>query len=258
MESVNKKVSVFSLWRDSESYIQRTLKQLESLEQNNPEILFSYFFYENDSVDNTVSILQDWLKLRSGKFLSENISFQKEGTVMTESRMKKMAYYRNRMIELGRFIDSDYSVIFDSDVIFEKDILDRYLSKVDSETVMYTPYISQNIKCKVCNCGKDSYYDVAALYDKNNQRGLIWSCNPFVNIFDRQNLSMNNPVEVNSAFGGFVLIKSFPLNFCNWRSNGDLEHILFCEEIKKYGKIKLYADIKVKVELDEDLIKKYG
>ena len=146
MESVNKKVSVFSLWRDSESYIQRTLKQLENLEQNNPEILFSYFFYENDSVDNTVSILQDWLKLRSGKFLSENISFQKEGTVMTESRMKKMAYYRNRMIELGRFIDSDYSVIFDSDVIFEKDILDRYLSKVDSETVMYTPYISQNIK----------------------------------------------------------------------------------------------------------------
>jgi len=72
MESVNKKVSVFSLWRDSESYIQRTLKQLESLEQNNPEILFSYFFYENDSVDNTVSILQDWLKLRSGKFLSES------------------------------------------------------------------------------------------------------------------------------------------------------------------------------------------
>ena len=87
---------------------------------------------------------------------------------MSASRMKKMAYYRNRMIELGRFIDSDYSIIFDSDVIFEKDIVDKYLSKIDSETIMYTPYISQNIKCKVCNCGKDSYYDVAALYDKWN------------------------------------------------------------------------------------------
>ena len=123
---------------------------------------------------------------------------------------------------------------------------------------MYTPYISQNIKCKVCNCGKDSYYDVAALYDKWNVRGIIWSCNPFMNIFDRQLLINNQPVEVNSSFGGFVFLKSFPLNFCNWRSDGDIEHVLFCEEIRKYGKIKLYPDIKVKVELNKELIEKYG
>jgi hypothetical protein len=258
MQTVNTKISVFSLWRDSESYIQRSLKQLEDLESKHPEIEFSYFFYENDSTDNTVSILNSWISARKGKLLSENVSFSKEGTVMTESRMKKMAYYRNRMIELGRFIRSDYSIIFDSDVIFEEDIIKKFLSKIDQETVMYTPYISQNIKCKVCNCRKDSYYDIAALYDKQNHRGLIWSCNPFVNIFDRQNLSINNPVEVNSAFGGFVLIKSFPLNFCNWRSNGDIEHVLFCEEIRKYGKIKIYPDIQVRVELSEELIKKYG
>lgn len=258
MESVNKKISVFSLWRDSESYIRRTLSQLEEIERNNPDISFSYFFYENDSIDNTVLILKEWMSSRKGKLLSENISFQKEGTVMSASRMKKMAYYRNRMIELGRFIDSDYSIIFDSDVIFEKDIVDKYLSKIDSETIMYTPYISQNIKCKVCNCGKDSYYDVAALYDKWNVRGIIWSCNPFMNIFDRQLLINNQPVEVNSSFGGFVFLKSFPLNFCNWRSDGDIEHVLFCEEIRKYGKIKLYPDIKVKVELDKELIEKYG
>jgi hypothetical protein len=258
MQSVNTKISVFSLWRDSESYMQRSLKQLESLELQHPEIEFSYFFYENDSTDNTASILNSWMSPRKGKLLSENVSFSKEGTVMTESRMKKMAYYRNRMIDLGRFIKSDYSVIFDSDVIFGDDILKKFLSKIDQETIMYTPFISQNIKCKVCNCGKDSYYDIAALYDKQNHRGLIWSCNPFVNIFDRQNLSINNPVEVNSAFGGFVLIKSFPLNFCNWRSNGDIEHVLFCEEIRKYGKIKIYPDIEVRVELSEELIKKYG
>lgn len=258
MESVNKKISVFSLWRDSESYIRRTLSQLEEIERNNPDISFSYFFYENDSIDNTVLILKEWMSSRKGKLLSENISFQKEGTVMSASRMKKMAYYRNRMIELGRFIDSDYSIIFDSDVIFEKDIVDKYLSKIDSETIMYTPYISQNIKCKVCNCGKDSYYDVAALYDKWNVRGIIWSCNPFMNIFDRQLLINNQPVEVNSSFGGFIFLKSFPLNFCNWRSDGDIEHVLFCEEIRKYGKIKLYPDIKVKVEIDKELIEKYG
>ena len=258
MESVNTKISIFSLWRDSEDYIRRTLKQLEDLETEYPEIEFSYFFYENDSIDNTVQILSEWLKSRKGKMLSENISFPKEGSVMTASRMKKMAYYRNRMIELGRFIKSDYSIVFDSDVIFDKKIIKQFLSKIDNETIMYTPYISQNIKCKLCNCGTDSYYDIAALYDQYNHRGLIWSCNPFVNVFDRQNFATNKPVEVNSAFGGFAFIKSFPLNFCNWRSTGDIEHVLFCEEIKKYGKIKVYPDIKVSVQLSEELIKKYG
>lgn len=258
MESVNKKISVFSLWRDSESYIHRTLSQLEAIEKNNPEISFSYFFYENDSLDNTAPILERWLNSREGKLLSEKISFPKEGSVMTESRMKKMVYYRNRMIELGRFIKTDYSIIFDSDIIFEKNIVNQYLSKIDLETVMYTPYVSQDIKCKVCGCGKDSYYDIAALYDKWNHRGMIWSCNPFMNIFDRQSLFNNQPIEVSSSFGGFVFLKSFPLNFCNWRTNGDCEHILFCEEIRKYGKIKLYPDIKVKVELDKELIEKYG
>jgi hypothetical protein len=33
---------------------------------------------------------------------------------------------------------------------------------------------------------------------------------------------------------------------------------LFCEEIRKYGKIKVYPDIHVRVELSEELIKKYG
>lgn len=258
MSFVNKKISVFSLWRDSKEYIHRTLAQLEAIEKNNPEISFSYFFYENDSLDDTPSILKNWLSIRKGKLLSENISFPKEGTVITSSRMKKMSYYRNRMIDLGRFIESDYSIIFDSDVIFDDKIVDRFLSKVESDTVMYTPFISQDIKCKVCACGKDSYYDVLALLDKSNNRGMIWSCNPFLNIFDRQLLATNQPVEVNSAFGGFVFIKSLPLNFCNWRTNGDCEHILFCEEIKKYGKIKLYPDIHVKVKLDKELIEKYG
>ena len=257
MQAANK-ISVFSMWRDSESYIHRTLNQLEDIEKNNPEISFSYYFYENDSVDNTVQILKSWLSSRDGKLLSEKISFSKEGNVINDSRMIKMTYYRNRMIELGRLIKTDYSIIFDSDVIFEKDIVSKYLSKIDEETVMYTPYISQNIKCKVCTCGKDSYYDVAALYDQYNVRALIWSCNPFSNIFDRQSLFNDQPIEVKSSFGGFVFIKSHPLNFCNWRTNGDCEHILFCEEISKYGKIKLYPDIKVKVELNKELIEKYG
>lgn len=252
------KISVFSLWRDSESYVARTLSALEAMERQNPHIQFSYFFYENDSSDKTAEILLKWLESRYGKLLSENLSFPSEGSVYTASRMVKMCYYRNRMINLGRYIDTDYSIVFDSDVIFAPDIVSRFLSKVDDETVMYTPNITQNIKCKLCGCGKDSYYDVAPFFDRYGQQGLHWACNPFSNIFDRQGFSLGHPVEIKSGFGGFAFFKSFPLNFCNWRTESMCDHILFCEDVRRFGKIKVYPDIQVRVELSQELLKKYG
>jgi len=251
-------ISVFSLWRDSQKHINRTLSSLEALERKHNEIKFSYYFYENDSVDSTKDILKHWLTNRNSRLECENLNFTQEHQVITPSRMQKMAYYRNKMINLGRFLKTDYSIILDSDVIFEDTILEQYFSKLDAETVMYTPNIIQNIKCKYCDCNKYSYYDVAALIDENNARGLCWSHNPFQNIFDRINFEKEKPISVKSAFGGFVFIKSDILNYCNWRTENDCEHILFCEQVKKYGKIKLFPDIKVKVELDEETLKKYG
>jgi len=250
-------ISVFSLWRDSEKYIERTLSKLDDIEKRHPEISFSYFFYENDSVDNTALILKDWINNKNGTFVSEKLNSQREEFVITPSRMQKMAYFRNRMINIGRFIKSKYSIIFDSDVIFEADIVNKFLSKIDDETVMYTPNIKQNIACKWCNCGQQSYYDVAALKDLFNHNGLCWCHNPFINIFDRQKFELKQSIEVKSAFGGFAFFKSDILNYCNWKTDTQCEHISFCEDVSKFGKIKLYPDIEVKVELDEEIIKKY-
>lgn len=253
------KISVFSLWRDSSNHARRTLSQLEKIEKKHPDFLFEYFFYENDSIDDTFVILEKWMNSRKGKVFSEKLNFSKEGSVISVSRMLKMAFYRNRLINLARYITSDYCLIFDSDVIFDDTLVEKFLSKVDGETVMFTPNVKQNIKCKYCNCGKDSYYDVAPLFDLNNQQGLHWSHNPFVNIFDRIKFDSEKPVEVNSAFGSLAFFKSDVLNFCNWRSHSGLsEHVLFCEDIRRFGKIKVYPDIEVKVELSEELIKKYG
>ena len=56
------KVTIFSLWRDSEPYINKALSQVEALEANNKEVEFEYYFYENDSQDNTKAILENFLK----------------------------------------------------------------------------------------------------------------------------------------------------------------------------------------------------
>ena len=63
-------IAVYSLWRDSEPHIHRTLSQLEDLEALDYD--FEYYFYENDSKDNTASILIDWTVNREGTLLMED------------------------------------------------------------------------------------------------------------------------------------------------------------------------------------------
>ena len=254
----SKEISIFSLWRDSEKTIHRSLSQLEDLESENDNVKFSYFFYENDSKDNTRFILKEWMSKKTGILYNEDIGTVKYGSTMSNDRLQKMAYYRNKVVNLARYITTDFSMIFDSDVIFDRHLISRFLSKIDEETVMYTPFVEQNIKCKMCNCGRDSYYDVACLFDSNNTQGLHWSCNPFANVFDRMNFAKGNPVSVNSAFGSCAFFKSDALNYSNWDNEFGLEHISFCKQIKRFGKIKVYSDIKVQVELSKELLEKYG
>lgn len=253
-----KEISIFSLWRDSEKTIHRSLSQLEDLENENNNIKFSYFFYENDSKDNTRSILKEWMSKKTGLLYNEDIDTLKYGSTMSMDRLQKMAYYRNKVVNLARYITTDFSMMFDSDVIFNKDLISRFLSKVDEETVMYTPFVEQNIKCKICDCGKDSYYDVACLFDSNNIQALHWSCNPFISVFDRMNFAQGNAVSVNSAFGSCAFFKSEILNYSNWDNEFGLEHIAFCKQARRFGKIKVYSDIKVQIQLSEELLEKYG
>ena len=83
---MGEKISVFCIWRDSEKSIHKTLKQLESLESLET-FSFSFYFYENDSSDNTVEILSNWMSSRNGKILSENLGAKKFGSVEDPERM---------------------------------------------------------------------------------------------------------------------------------------------------------------------------
>ena len=120
------KITVFSLWRDSESYINKALSQVEALEANNKDVEFEYYFYENDSKDNTKSILEDFLRDRQGEVVSEVLNAPKFGSVVDGERMRSMARYRNKILNAAKPMDSDYCVVWDSDVEFEPDILNNF------------------------------------------------------------------------------------------------------------------------------------
>ena len=65
-------VAILSLWRNSASYIERSLAQFEALEKELKEhqIGCVYSFFENDSVDDTPQILLSWLRRRKGLLTS--------------------------------------------------------------------------------------------------------------------------------------------------------------------------------------------
>lgn len=248
------KISVLSLWRNSQKHIHRTLAQLESLEKKHSDIDFSYYFYENDSTDNTVRILNEWLEKKDGHLISHKLnapSFASEGSPY---RMAWMASYRNTLLKSVRPLDSEYTLVFDSDIIFEDDLLENFLNyrESSSDWVLLSANTRQNLPCIYDDEVKkdDSYYDVSCLIDS---RGIYvatwWDC-PLYNSEDREKWYSEESIQVKSAFGSCSLIKTSTLNNpdVQWDSvDGSVEHVGLCFSLQKYGKIYVCPKVKPRV-----------
>ena len=242
------KISIFSLFRDSGDQIHDCLSTLDSM-RDCTDSEFEYFFYENDSSDDTASILKDWMSDKSGKLSTENLNSKKFGSDFNPNRMIHLSNLRNRMVSLCEIIDSDYSVIFDSDVSFNKNIINEYLEYRDLDFSMLTPDIRQNVPCKMEGKSDTSYYDSSILFDIEGTHCMTWSDNPFYDELDRQNFVDLNPIKVFRAFGGFTFLKSDSLSQCNWQSKGESEHWSFCDQLREFGDIYLIPGIKVYVDV---------
>jgi len=230
-------IAVYALWRDSEPHIQRTLSQLEDLESL--DYNFEYYFYENDSKDDTVIILNKWLKGRSGKFSHETLSAKKFGSVADSDRMFLLSESRNKCKKLGQHSKSKYSLLIDSDIVFDKHNLELHLQDINrlSNVAMVTPNVRQDIPDLVYGDSEDSYYDILPFWDRFKSNGLAWADCPFRNGIDKMNWSLGEPIKCLSAFGGFCLIKSSIFDKVKWSTSGNSEHINFCQEINDFGDI---------------------
>ena len=202
MSSKKNKISIFSLFRDSESYIHECLSSLNDIESAT-NANFEYFFYENDSKDNTAEILKNWIKNKDGKLLSEKANEESYGSTLEPNRMIKMARIRNKMANLGKPVKSDYSVVIDSDLIFSKNIINDFLKYKDLDFSMLTPNVRQTVPCKMGGDSETSYYDSLSLFDTENNHCMTWSDNPFYENSDRIKFKSGDPIHVNRAFGGF-------------------------------------------------------
>lgn len=244
------RISIFSLFRDSEGYINDCLDRLDNLEKST-DAKFEYFFYENDSKDNTVQILNKWIKGKSGIVKSEVLKEKSYGSTMEAARVIKMAKIRNSMAELGKPVNSDFTIVFDSDVCFESNIINEYLKYSHLNFSMLTPNIRQNVPCKMGSDSQTSYYDSWSLVDHDKNQCMTWSSNPFYRKQDREKFDNNEPIDVYRSFGGFTLIKSEYFNQSEWFSNGQLEHWHFCDKLRKFSPIYFIPSIQPTVDIKQ-------
>lgn len=242
------KLTVISLFRDSSPYIASTLDRLDVL---NTKYECDFYFYENDSTDNTKELLSAWMVNKNGKFKTETLNAPSFGHVAQKERMERMSYYRNTVLEMAKPMESEYTLLLDSDVEFDTDIIDKYMAYMKDNVVMTTPFIKQNIKCFMCKCGKRSYYDSYALRDTKDSMGMTVNCNPFYELEDRTNWDNKKPVKVHSAFGGAALIKTEVLNKVKWSTNGGCEHWNFCKEVREHGDIIVIPTIETSTIVDD-------
>lgn len=241
------------MFRDSESYIHNALRQLESLESDTEGFSFEYFFYENDSEDNTVPILKEWLSNKEGSLVSEQLGRPKFSQSSAADRQIVMTDYRTRLLNSCKPLSSIYSFLLDSDVYYDSDIINKYLDFLTDDVSMVTPNITQNIKCKMFDPSRDSYYDSWALIDTNGNRAMTWAYNPFYSKKDRDRWDEGLPVKVRSAFGGCPLIKTDVLNKIYWATDGGCEHWHLCKMARKYGEIIVIPSIVSRVEIESQV-----
>ncbi len=238
------KIQVQSLFRDSEPHLQRTLSLLESLKE---VAEMSFYFYENDSKDDTLTILKNW----TDNVFSEKLDAPKFGSVDSVVRTAMMSYYRNKLKYLSGHVEEDYVLLLDSDLIFTAENLEGLVKRIRSlDCAMVTPNTQQNVPDYMFGTGDSSYYDVYCLRDKFGSNCAYFSSCPFYDKEDFMKWTDYEAVRTFSSFAGFCLIRSDVYNKVKWSSDFHSEHVNFCAEVNRYGDIYAIPEAKPRVEID--------
>ena len=246
-----KKVAVLSLWRDSESYIERSLSQFDTAESELSDLQFVYGFLENDSKDDTAAILNSWIKTKIGFVISERVQAPKWGSVASLERVRYQARYRNMILDLlNNYYNYNYLLIADTDVYWQPSLIRNMINKLDQNPTwgMISPNTVQNVRDHVENTHRKSYFDSWALKDLDDNQCMTFAANPFLRKVDRELWDNKQPVSCNSAFGSIAMTKIGVMEGVEWDVVDGVEHWEFCKGIRDKG-YEVIADPSLHAEI---------
>jgi len=251
-----KVLAVLSLWRDSESYLERSLAQFDAMEAvlKKKGYKVVYGFFENDSTDDTPQKLQSWIRKHTGFVISECIGAPKWGSVASLERVTYQARYRNMALELlNQYYNYDYLLVADSDVHWESDLPLKMIESLDAYPTwgMVSPNTVQNVRDYVEDTERPSYFDSWSLKDRDDKQCLTFAANPFLHTEDRMRWDHIQPVSCNSAFGSIAMVKAEAMDCedgVDWAVIDGVEHWEFCAGIRSNG-YEVIADPRLHAEI---------
>lgn len=265
--------NICGIFRNNHQYLSSVL--LPELRQVVPRYPGTkFYFYENDSFDNTHMLLRKFIGNHQGRLITESTTRVQHARSESFERIDNLSTCRNILLSAKPFdTENQWTIMIDSDIYFNRSresqpgSLLKLLNKFNAYKQDYsvdTVFIGCNGKHGApCDTHGESgclqYYDTYPLILRDGEWGHHLSvttdrtCNWFQHTKDRDDWEQNKPVRVNSAFGGMAFIRTDILNKHNVSykptTNNDKrilsEHVYFCKQLREYGSI--YIDPRLKV-----------
>jgi hypothetical protein len=238
----HRKALVVGTIRDGENGISRDIKNI--MEALKPLVHLDFFIVESDSSDNTTHLLENLTKAYP------EIHFVSLGNLALTipDRIDRLKYCRNRYVEEIRsnvlFRDCELIIVADLDGINSSISVDAVKNVLQSK-------FDWDV---LCANQKGRYYDLLAL------RHPLWAPNDYLEEFKwieafigrRKALrhsksdrmfkipSTSDPIEVDSAFGGFAIYKRWVFENCDYSSDGfevghEIDHVTLSRKAKALG-----------------------
>ena len=193
------KILICGICKNIEPAAEYTIKNIENL--GNRFTDYRAIIYENNSKDNTASLLSAWAEKNDRiTFITENLSNEE----LPVSRTEKIARARNIVLSLakeGAYSDYDYLVMVDLDFKIDwpiDELINTLHSNVEWDSVSANGWT-----------GEGTYGDRYAFRDKNfplgpELLGVYWTTDLYNTWFS---IDQEEWLPVYSAFGGLAIYK---------------------------------------------------
>tara|TARA_R110002110_G_scaffold308285_1_gene521925 strand:+ start:12 stop:863 length:852 start_codon:yes stop_codon:yes gene_type:complete len=184
--------------RNNEEYIPYMLKCIDLIEEKNKIFDVSYIFYTNNNEDKTLELLQ---KEKKENFQIIEKDYDKE--FLDQPRIKKLHYLREDFLQIIKKLDFDYLLMLDSDIFFNYSMIKDSVNILEKKD--YDAITTNTVKYDV-----PFYYDSFSLSTKNRKKYTpnILTDFKFLKFNFWTLWNANNHMDVESAFGGFYMIRS--------------------------------------------------
>lgn len=228
------KVSIVAIARNAMPYLVNTLELIEELRAGWRSS--SVYFYENDSVDGTGVVLDNYAQARDGVFIEHDSLGGEDARGFEPERTTRLAHCRNRCLDRGVARDSSVTIVLDVDPHYgiSVDGVFNSLAWLAQKSGEASPRRAGGMASYSLYRKPDgiAHYDAWAARpnwwrDRRNEIGFTW----FSAFLPP---SGSPPCPMNSAFGGLGVYWTEAILSSRYEG-GDCEHVALHRGMAKAG-----------------------